>query len=90
MGKRATNLWADRDAFGRMLMDYLMRGEANEVVEREDGFIGASRMGPPIYFAPYEEWRAHEQQSMRTLVPGRVLDVGCGAGRLALAGRGSH
>ncbi len=84
MSKPAALDGANRDAFGRMLMDYLLRGEANEVVEREDGFIGASRMGPPTYFAPYEEWRAHEQQAMTRLVPGRVLDVGCGAGRLGL------
>ena len=84
MSKQVALDGADRDAFGRMLMDYLVRGEANEVVEREDGFIGASRMGPPTYFAPYEDWRAHEQRAMQALVPGRVLDVGCGAGRVGL------
>lgn len=84
MSKQMALDGANRDAFGRMLMDYLARGEANEVVEREDGFIGASRMGPPTYFASYEDWRVHEQQAMQRLVPGRVLDVGCGAGRVGL------
>jgi SAM-dependent methyltransferase len=51
-------------------------------VERDDGFILATG-GPADYFAPYAAWPAVEQQAM-DLVKGRVLDVGCGAGRGAL------
>lgn len=42
--------------------------------------------GAPVaanYFAPFRSWPAHQRQAMR-LVRGRALDVGCGAGRVAL------
>jgi SAM-dependent methyltransferase len=64
------------DAFGRMLLD----GIGPEIVERDDGFIDASRMG---YFAPVRGWAAVERRALR-FVRGRVLDVGVGAGRVAL------
>ncbi|HEV7958102.1 MAG TPA: class I SAM-dependent methyltransferase, partial [Acidimicrobiales bacterium] len=51
--------------------------------EREDGFtqVGA---GPEVYLAPLRDWPAAERQALR-LARGKVLDVGCGAGRVALA-----
>jgi SAM-dependent methyltransferase len=55
------------------------RAAAYEIVERDDGFIGLSR-GPARYFSPYREWPAYEQEALRH-VRGRVVDVGCGAGR---------
>ena len=72
------------DAFGRMLGDFLEgRADAREIVERDDGFIDSSA-GGPAYFAPYRRWPAFERRALRS-VRGRVLDVGCGAGRVALA-----
>jgi len=62
-----------------------LEGEDNvlEIVEREDGLINASVMGPKLYLAPFRRWPAHHRQAMR-LVRGRVLDVGAGAGRVSL------
>jgi SAM-dependent methyltransferase len=39
--------------------------------------------GPKLYFLEYEEWLAAEREAMR-FVTGKVLDIGCGAGRHAL------
>ncbi|MFL5924285.1 MAG: class I SAM-dependent methyltransferase [Gaiellaceae bacterium] len=71
------------DAYGRLVLDYLETGDGIEIVERDGGFIGASRLGPAAYFAPFRRWPKAERAAMR-LVRGRVLDVGCGAGRVAL------
>jgi SAM-dependent methyltransferase len=71
------------DAYGRLILDYLEGSPAPEIVERDDGFITASRFGPDFYFAPFRLW-PKTQRSAARLVRGRVLDVGCGAGRVAL------
>jgi SAM-dependent methyltransferase len=71
------------DAFGRLLLDHLEgTPDAHEIVERDDGFIETST-GPQSYFAPVARWPAVERRALRS-VRGRVLDVGCGAGRVAL------
>jgi SAM-dependent methyltransferase len=72
----------DDDVFGRALLDWAKGGTACEVLEREDGFaqLGA---GPEVYLAKFRDWPVAERASVR-LMQGRVLDVGCGAGRVAL------
>lgn len=70
------------DAFGRLIDAYYRGLPSNEIVERDDGWLDVSS-GAPAYFAPFDEWLACERQAMRQ-VRGRVLDVGCGAGRVAL------
>lgn len=72
----------DEDAFGHALRDYLRGRTRGEIIERSDGFIQPGP-GGPMYFAEYRQWPAHERAAMR-YVRGRVLDVGCGAGRHAL------
>jgi len=57
--------------------------EAAEIIERDDGYIAASRFGPTIYFAPLRSWFKNERAAIR-FARGRVLDVGAGAGRVAL------
>lgn len=74
----------EQDAYGRLLLDAFEGRAATEVVERDDGFLMASAAGAPTnYFASFRSWPAHQRRAMR-LVRGRVLDVGCGAGRVAL------
>ena len=58
-------------------------GEVLEIVERDDGFIMASRFGLESYFAAYRKWPSRQRRALR-LAQGRVLDVGGGAGRVAL------
>ena len=70
------------DAFGHVMYDYLHGVNAREIIERDDGMFDISP-GPALYFATFEQWPAIEQQAM-DVVHGRVLDVGCGAGRHSL------
>lgn len=73
----------DMDAYGQELFAH-WKGEPGvmEIIEREDGYFDAHD-GPSLYFAPVESWPPHEQQAME-YVEGRVLDIGAGAGRVAL------
>ncbi len=70
------------DAHGRVVYDLYRGLGATEIVERDDGWIGVSP-GPSFYLAPYRKWPKHERAAMR-YVRGRILDVGCGAGRACL------
>jgi SAM-dependent methyltransferase len=70
------------DAFGRALLDYVEGVSGREIIEREDGFIAPSG-GDDVYLAPYRAWPSFERRALR-FVRGRVLDVGAGAGRVAL------
>lgn len=72
----------DPDAFGRLLLDHLEGNSRLELIERDDGYIDSS-LGPQSYVAPVRKWPAVERKALR-LVRGRVLDVGVGAGRVAL------
>lgn len=71
------------DVFGRALLDWASGGTVPEIVEREDGFT-QSGAGPEVYLAAPKDWPSAERQALR-FMRGRVLDVGCGAGRVALA-----
>jgi SAM-dependent methyltransferase len=69
------------DAFGRALLDQLEGGNATVVVERDDGLVDTESMA--WYLSAPRKWHASERQAL-SYVRGRVLDVGCGAGRVAL------
>jgi SAM-dependent methyltransferase len=71
------------DAYGQLLVAALEGTEVVEIVERDDGFISASVMGPRVYLAPFRRWPSHHRRAMR-YAKGRVLDVGAGAGRVSL------
>jgi SAM-dependent methyltransferase len=72
-----------QDAYGHQMYDYLRKTrEVSEIVERDDGFFGVST-GAKYYFSEYGSWHDRERKAMR-YVTGRVLDVGCGAGRVSL------
>jgi SAM-dependent methyltransferase len=72
----------DEDAFGRELMDYMSGVNRCEVIERDDGYLDVNDdIG--VYFEPYEKWPAHHRAAMAH-ARGRVLDIGCGAGRHAI------
>ena len=70
------------DGYGQMLLAALEGRNTIEIVERDDGFIEAAG-GPSIYLAPFRRWHPLDRQALR-FVRGRVLDVGCGGGRVSL------
>ncbi len=70
-----------RDVFGKALMKYHSEGEAEYVIERDDGLMEA--LSAEGYFLDYSRWPEFERQAILE-ARGRVLDVGCGAGRVAL------
>lgn len=72
----------ENDAYGQENLAYLLRKESFEVVERDDGFVGLSG-GARTYFAKYKVWPQIEKKAIK-FAKGRVLDVGCGAGRVSL------
>lgn len=70
------------DSFGQALYDaWRGRGRGYHIVEREDGLLDA--MESATYFRPPSAWESFERQALR-YARGRVLDIGCGAGRHAL------
>ena len=72
----------DSDVFGRALLDWTRGATSPEILERDDGFsqVGA---GPEVYLSALRGWPSAERKSIR-FMRGRVMDVGCGAGRVAL------
>lgn len=69
------------DAYGQLLLAALEGRPAQEIMEREDGLIYAG--DPSDYLAPPRRWPATERRLLRW-ARGRVLDVGCAAGRASL------
>jgi SAM-dependent methyltransferase len=70
------------DAYGAAIRDHYAGEETYEIIERDDGWIGLSA-GAAHYFSAYDEWSDRTRAAVER-VEGRVLDVGCGAGRHAL------
>ena len=72
------------DAFGEVLRACHAAGARPgvvfQIVERDDGHIAASDAS--LYFAPIEDWPELERRACGEIT-GRILDVGCGAGRHA-------
>ena len=71
-----------QDGYGQMLLAALDGHDTFEIVERDDGFIDTT-VGASLYLAPFRRWPKLHRQAMR-FVRGRVLDVGCGGGRVCL------
>ncbi len=73
----------NKDAYGKQLLAQF-HGEIStaEVIERDDNFVDfGSDFG--LYFREREEWSIDERRLIDT-ANGRILDIGCGAGRHSL------
>lgn len=69
------------DLFADALCQYHKTGRADFRNERDDGYRGREDIS--WYFATYREFPAHEKRALK-FARGRVLDIGCGAGRHSL------
>jgi len=72
-----------QDAYGQLLLaQFHSRTPTEEFIEREDDYIDTgSEAG--LYFSNYEQWSPAEQKAIER-AKGKVLDIGCGAGRHSL------
>lgn len=71
------------DPFGQMVWDFYKDKPSFEAVEMDTGFLTAISPGPEWYFDEYNEWPEAEQKAV-DIAEGKVLDLGCGAGRHSL------
>ena len=76
-------LKSEEDAFGQEMWACYRGERTSEIVERDDGYVEASPYGPKMYFLEHEDWPVFERKAIES-VKGRVLDIGCGAGRHSL------
>jgi len=68
------------DAYGELVRAAYRGEDVAELVERDDGYLAVGRFD---YLAPVGKWEPAERKMLR-LARGRVLDVGCGPGRVLL------
>jgi len=75
----------DKDGYGAEIMAaYKAAGhDVPEIIERNDGYVDAARTGSASYFSDHTAWHKRERLAIK-MASGRVLDIGCGAGRFAL------
>ena len=69
------------DTFGLLLKAYYNGRKVFQVIERDDGYISTNSMKP--YFTDYDDWWDTEKEAI-SYSKGKVLDIGCGAGRHSL------
>ena len=75
---------AARDAYGQQMWAFLKRGGSPfEIVERDDGYVNVAQSNAS-YFADVRQWPTLERKAIRFVRGRTALDVGCGAGRVAL------
>ena len=70
------------DAFGQEIYRHLHGEDVSDIIERDDGLVEAGG-GPQCYFTEYRVWPQYHKDALK-LARGRVLDIGCGAGKHAL------
>jgi len=70
-----------QDAHGHIMCDCLKGVEAFEIVERDDGYFDAN--DGRVYLSTYDQWSPVQKQAIEH-ARGKVLDIGCGAGRHAI------
>lgn len=74
---------SEENVLGQLLWAYYQGKESShfEIWERSDGYISVDLT--KNYFSEYEDWALYQRKALE-FVKGRVLDIGCGAGRHSL------
>jgi SAM-dependent methyltransferase len=72
-----------RDAYGQQMWAFLNGGPPIEIVERDDGFVSTAASNAS-YFTDIKQWPPIERRAIQFARGRTALDVGCGAGRVAL------
>lgn len=72
---------AIKDATGQAIWAAFNGKYSFEVVERDDGFVVGGTTAQ--YFLEFKDWLPHEKKAIKH-VKGKVLDIGCGAGKHAI------
>jgi len=70
------------DAFGMALIDHLEGTRHAMIIERDDGYVEPEQL-TTLYFADWDGWLDVDRQAA-VHARGRILDLGCGAGRFLL------
>jgi SAM-dependent methyltransferase len=68
-----------QDAWGHLMYDYLQGKEVTGFDEDDDGHVRV-RAGTWYFFTEYREWPPFERTAIK-YARGRILDIGCAAGR---------
>lgn len=72
-----------QDAYGQTLLaQYKHQTPTAEIIERDDNYIDTGSVAG-LYFTEYAEWSPLERRAIE-FAKGRILDIGCGAGRHAI------
>jgi SAM-dependent methyltransferase len=72
-----------QDGYGQQLLaQFNSKTPTAEFIERDDNYLDTGSYAG-TYFSEYEQWSALERQIIEQ-AKGRVLDIGCGAGRHSL------
>lgn len=69
------------EAFGKGMIAYYQGDRLPFHIYRDDGYVDEHSFDQ--YFSEYDHWPEHEKKALKH-VKGRVLDIGCGAGRHSL------
>lgn len=69
------------DLFAEALCQFRETGRATLHIERDDGYRDTEDIG--WYLTTFPDFPAHEKQALK-FARGRILDIGCGAGRHSL------
>ena len=70
-----------KDASGQAIWAAFNGKYGFEVVERDDGFIVGGTTAQ--YFSEFKDWLPHEKKAIK-YAKGKILDIGCGAGKHAI------
>ena len=74
---------ANQDAYGKQLLaQYNHQIPLAEIIERDDNYIDTGS-DDGLYFTEYAQWSPLERRAIE-FARGRILDIGCGAGRHAI------